>query len=285
MNHRLFASTLAVAVLGLVLAGTWGWADDGADALAQLERKVEAKPRNLEARHELGRAYYERARALLDRKQFDAYETYLGRAMDQWIAALRIAPENPSPHTWMGIVAAYQGNLDAAEQNFQNARRLSPRSPVSYTNLAQIEIYDGELTKARRYLAIARKYRAPAVIVELNESLAAWRQGDMVEARDLFESAYSLDPREVNTWDEAPVADPIESFHDFTEYCCSNPACGPYMENACHDMRLEVKRREVDAETVRQELLLEMERRRRLAEIYKRRTDLEIEIERPETTE
>jgi hypothetical protein len=121
-------------------------------------------------------------------------------------------------------------------------------------------------------------------VIDLNGALLAWRYGDLVEARDLFESAYYFDPKIVNTWDEAPVSEPIETFEDFTSYCCSNPACGPYMEEPCRKLRLEVRHRDVRAETVRRELLIEMERRRRLDEIYRDRKDLKIEVEPAEST-
>ncbi len=86
----------------------------------------------------------------------------------------------------------------------------------------------------------------------------------------------------VNTWDEAPVADPIETFEDFTRYCCWNPACGPYMENACHEQQLEVRQREIDARTLRKEMEIEMQRRHELNQIYRQRKELEIEVEEPD---
>jgi tetratricopeptide (TPR) repeat protein len=183
----------------------------------------------------------------------------------------------------MGIIAAYQSDLDGVLVSMKNARRLDPQNPIAYTNLAETYIYLGKISNARRYLKKARKMRAPPVIVEMNEVLAAWRTGDYTEARDLFDSAYGLDPEVVKVWNEAPVAEPIESFEDFTGFCCGHIACGPYMENACKKMNQDVRHRDVSAETARQELVLEMERRRALQEIYGDRRDLEIEVEKPET--
>jgi tetratricopeptide (TPR) repeat protein len=185
----------------------------------------------------------------------------------------------------MGIVLAYQSNLPQALESFKNARKLDSRNPIHYTNIAQIYIYQGELVKGRHWLGLGKRLGAPPVIVELNETLAAWRSGDLVEAEDLFETAYSLDPKQVNNWDEAPVADPIENFEDFTAYCCSNPSCGPHMEKGCRKLDLAVKEREVRDETLRKEMVLEMERRRKLQEIYRGRKDLEVEIEPPEPSD
>ena len=81
-----------------------------------------------------------------------------------------------------------------------------------------------------------------------------------------------------STWGRAWCGH-IESFHDFTAYCCSNHTCGPHMGKACERMQLAVKERRLRDETLRQELVIEMERRRKLQEIYEGRRDLQIEIE------
>jgi Flp pilus assembly protein TadD len=227
------------------------------EAVTALESAVAASPGSFEARNELGIAYYLRARKELDEERYGDYEDDLERALDQWIECLRIDPASPSPHTWMGIVAAYQGSIDSAEKDFRNAMRLAPQSWVSHTNLAQTLIYKGQLSQARHYLRKGERLRASPVVIELNLALAAWRAGDLVEARDMFDSAYRTNPEEVNIWDVAPVPEPIESFRDFTTYCCASPACGPYMEVACKQMQLEVTRREVRDETVLRELRIE----------------------------
>jgi tetratricopeptide (TPR) repeat protein len=251
-------------------------------AVVLAEQRRDRYPRDPAVRDELGEVYYKAARRALDEERFEDYERLLGLALDEWIESLRLDPTSASPHTWMGIVAAYQGDLDRALTSFHNARRLGDRSAVHYSNLAETYIYRGNLGKARRYLEKARRLGAPPVVLEITGSLAAWRSGDLVEARDLFDSAYTLNREEVNTWNEAPVSDPIESFDDFTGYCCSHVACGPYMATACTEMRHEIARRNLRDETIRRELVLEMDRRRKLEEIYRNRKDLQVEIEEPE---
>jgi tetratricopeptide (TPR) repeat protein len=249
------------------------------EAVTRLESARDRAPNSADVRNALGVAYYRRARTALDERRHEDYGQDLERALDEWVESLRIDPTSATPHTWMGIVAAYQGDADRSLRSFRNALRLAPRSWTSYTNMAQLLIYRGNLTQARRWLKKAEPLGPNPVVVDLNLALAAWRYGDLVEAQDLFDSAYSLDPAEVNTWDEAPVSDPIETFEDFARYCCSNPGCGPYMEIPCRQLQLEVRRREVRDETLRRELLIEMERRRRLNEIYRNRRDLKIEVE------
>jgi Tfp pilus assembly protein PilF len=248
---------------------------------AQLEHARDRQPHNAKIRNDLGAAYYRRARAALDAGRSQDYERDLELAMREWIESLRIDPTSSTPHTMMAIVAAYQGDLDRTLQSLANARRLAPDSWVSYTNIAQVMIYRGRSREALRWMDRAQPLRPNPAVMDLNMALHAWRDGYLDSSRKYFQRAYRLDPEVVNTWDEAPVADPIESFEDFTRYCCWNPACGPYMADACQEQQLEVRRRELDAETVRKELIIEMERRRELEKIYQQRKELKIEVERP----
>ena len=251
-------------------------------AAQELERIKAATPANFEVRLELGIVYYKLARKALDADQQEEYVSHLSKSLDEFIEAARIEPESPRPHTWMGIVIAYKDDLDGSLQSFKNALRLDPRQPVAYMNIAQLHLYLGSISRSRNWIEKAKRKGAGGVYVELLEALVAWRQGDMVEARDLFELAYGLSPEDVNTWDEAPVDEPIEGFDDFTAYCCSNHTCGPHMGKACARVQLAVKERELRAETIREELVIEMERRRKLQEIYEGRRDLTIEVESPE---
>jgi Flp pilus assembly protein TadD len=251
------------------------------EAVARLESARERDPQSAEVRDALGWVYYHRAREAFHDGRFEDYERDLERALDEWIESLRIDPTQSHPHTGMAFVAAYQGNLDSALQSFHNALRLDPQSWVMYTNLAQTHTYRGTVSRARYWLRKARPLRPSPVNVEMNLALAAWREGDLVEARDLFDSAYQLNAREVNLWaaDDVPPEDPIETFEEYAAYCCSSPGCGPYMEVRCRELQLEVRRREVRDETLRRELVIEMERRRRLNEIYRNRKDLKIDVE------
>jgi len=285
-----FSSALLVAALLLSCASGPSLRDAERDVdsgnidqgIEKLEQIAVAHPNDYDVYMELTEAYFKKARKALDEGDQAGYLRYLGKAQESVLRAAELNPDSPSPHTWMGIIAAYQSDLDRVLINMKNARRLDPRNPIAYSNLAETYIYMGKLSNARRNLKKARKLGAPPVIIEMNEVLAAWRTGDYVEARDLFDTAYGLDPQVVRVWNEAAVSEPIQSFEDFTRFCCDHVACGPYMADACQDMNHGVRERNVDAETVRQELVLEMERRRRLEKIYGSRRDLDIEVESPQ---
>lgn len=251
------------------------------EAVAKLETLAAANPGRADVQMDLGVAHFRIARKALDEGDQATYLAHIAQAQDAVLRAAEADPKSPEPHTWMGIIAAYQSDMERTLTSMKNAARLQPMSPIAHTNLAETYIYLGDLSMARRHLAKARELRAPAVYVEMNEVLAAWRTGDYVEARDIFDGAYALNPDIVKIWNEAPVAEPIDSFEDFTRFCCNHIACGPYMADACADMKHAVRERNVDAETARQELVLEMERRRRLEQIY-REKGLQIEVEPPD---
>jgi tetratricopeptide (TPR) repeat protein len=248
-------------------------------AAQKLERARDAAPRSVEIRVDLAHAYYLQAREALEGGREADYATYIEKAQNELLTAAEIDPESSDVHLWMGIILAYQNDIHGAIDSFTNAKKLAPGVWVHTTNLAETWIYAGNVARARTLLDRARKQGAPPAVIEMNEVLAAWKQGDYVEARDIFDGVYALDPSVVRNWNVAPVGERIESFGDFTKFCCDHVACGPYMANACKEMDLHVAERELQEETLRKELEMAAERRRRLKEIYDKRGDLEIKVE------
>jgi tetratricopeptide (TPR) repeat protein len=251
--------------------------------LAELERERDRRPADPERRQELGEAYYRHARRALDERDFATYEAYLGKALDEVVESARLDPESASPHIFMGIVAAYQGDIGRTFRSLANARRLAPRSWVSYTNLAEVLIYKGSPRRdVERWNTRGEKLGADPAVAELNLCLVSWRDGNLPAADRHFKRVRRLNPAVLENWHEAPISEPIESLDDLMRYCCASPACGPYLAASCEASQLEVAKREIPEEVARQELRLEMERRRKLEAIYDKRRDLEIQIEEPE---
>jgi tetratricopeptide (TPR) repeat protein len=250
--------------------------------VARFERQRDKRPNRAEHRDALGLAYYRYARAALERKEFATYEDYLQRAMREWLASLKLDPENPSPHIFMGMVSAYQGRIEETLDSMYNARQLEPGAGIHYTNIAETLIYAGRPQREiETWLERAERMAAPPAVVELNFCLLRWREGDAASAARRFATAKRLDPSVVRVWNEAPVTRPIQTFGDLADYCCGTPACGPYLKEACATSQLEVVKRELPAEVARRELVIEMERRRELERIYRQRRDLEIRVQDP----
>jgi len=254
-------------------------------AAQKLEQRRSDSPDDMETRLELADVYYQLARKSLDAGNQAAYVDYLSKAQTEILEAVRIDPTSPRPHTWLGIITAYQGDLNASSTSFKNALRLNLRERWElrggnyYSNIAHISVYQGKLGDARRYLDKGAKSGAPQDELDRIMVLAAWKENDMVEARDIFNSAVELSPAFAETWDGAPLPKPMRTFDDFAAVCCANPTCGPHMEGACKRAKQTVARRELDLDTLAQERKLEVERQQKLRDIYKRQKDIEITVE------
>jgi len=254
-------------------------------AAEKLEKARDADPDDFDTRMKLGELYYELARKAIDEDKQALYVEFLRKAQTEIIAAARIEPTAPEPHTWLGIITAYEGDLKGSETAFKNALRLAQQDPYRryggtyYSNLAHICVYKGDLQAARRYLDKAEKTGAPQDELDRISVLAAWKENDMVEARDTFNSAATLSKEFSSTWDGAPLPKKMETFEDFAAACCKNPTCGPHMEYACKRERLTVAKRELDLSTIQEQMKIERERREKLREIYQKQKDVEITIE------
>jgi tetratricopeptide (TPR) repeat protein len=255
-------------------------AHDGLEARrARLEQRLDHRPGDFTARLELAETCYQLARRFLDGGDEASYAQHIGCAQREFLEAAALRPRSPAPHLGMGIVLAYEADMPSALRSFENARRLEPDAAVHYVNMAQALTYLGRLEEAERALEQATRRAAPAPWVRLGEVLIAWRRGELARARDLFALAYSLDPAFVRSWDGAPVTAPVDSFDALAGYCCGNLSCGRHMAQACREVQLDLKRRELALHTLRLQYELERERRRRLREIYGGQTEVTIEIE------
>jgi tetratricopeptide (TPR) repeat protein len=260
-----------------------------ADAAKKLEQVRNDDPNDFDARLKLGEVYYEVARKSIDEDKQADYVEYLRKAQNEFLAAARLEPTSPRPHTWLGIITAYEGDLTGSETSFRNALRLamSDRSQrygggvggTYYSNLAHISVYKGDLPSARRYLDLATKTGAPQDEIDRISVLLSWKENDMVEARDVFNSAAELSKPFAETWDDAPLPKKMETFDDFAAVCCHNPTCGPHMESACKRERQSVAKRELELGTVQEQMKIERERRETLRQIYqKQKGEKNVEI-------
>jgi len=290
-NSRSLPALLLVAALACAPGGPVGRAQTQASAgdlegaRAELERERERRPGSADVRVALGEVYYQIARDALDRERDEArYLTFLERSVAEFVTALEIDPRDARPHFYLGVMDTYRGEIRQALRGFENARRLVPNG-LAYTNIAEIYVYLGHLHKARRWNDLGLRKGAPAGVGLFNDMLIHWREGDLRQARRDFSELRASDPEMLRTINVARLPEAPRSFEEFAGYCCSSPACGPYMKQPCHGLALEVQEREISEEAVRRELQLEMEKVRRLRKVYEQRKELEIEIEAPPARE
>jgi tetratricopeptide (TPR) repeat protein len=257
--------------------------DKPTEALAEFERLKALAPENKEIRLGVGSAHFALAKQALKEKNEETYIAELARAQDEALRAIELDPEFAGAHNLLGIIAAYRSDLDAAQQSFELARRLEPLDYSYYLNLAEVNVYRGNLVIARRYLLKARERGAPDVLVEYNETLAAWRSGDYVEARDIFDDIVELNPQAAKALIEDLGGSTEEgkpaTFEQLAQGCCQQSSCGPFMKSPCTEMKQQVASRIEKEETRKKELEMEADRAQRAAAVNDRLRELQIEVE------
>ena len=288
MTQRIFsvlAALLLLAAAGcaqqraIARAETRSEAGDLEGTRVDLERERDLHPASPDVRVALGEAYYQIARDALDREHDEArYLSFLEKSVSEFVTALEIDPQDERPHFYLAVMDTYRGELREAMRGFDNARRLQP-SGVAYTNIGEIYVYLGQLNKAQTWTDLGLKKGAPYGLGLFNDMLIAWKRGDLAEARQCFSELRATDPELLRTINAARLPQAPRRFEDFAGYCCSSPACGPYMRDACKALALDVREREISKETVLKELRIEMEKERRLRKVYEQRKELEIQIE------
>lgn len=247
-----------------------------------LEEERRLRPDSVDARIALGAVYYRLARDTLDRGGEEVrYLNYLERSVDEFVTAAELEPRHPDPHFYLAVMDVYRGDPESALRGLENTWRLR-RAGIDCTNIGEVHVYLGDLEEARRWSLRGLKQGAGAGPVTFNRMLIDWRAGRLDSARRHFELLWSQYPQMLSSINAAPLPREPDSFEEFAGYCCASPACGPYLEEACRDLGLEVSVRKISEEAVLQELRIEMEKRRRLQRIYQGRKELEIQVEEPE---
>jgi tetratricopeptide (TPR) repeat protein len=244
-----------------------------------LERERDEHPRSADVHVALGEVYYRIARDALDRERDEArYLDHLERSVGEFVTAVELDPRDDRPHFFLAMMDAYRGDAREALRGFALVKRLRPTG-IAYTNIAEIWVYLGKPDTAQEWNDLGLRKGAPYGAVLFNDMLIAWQAGDLAQARRTFARLREHHPDMLSTINAAPVPEAPRSFEDFAGYCCGSPACGPYLEDACHELSLEVQQRELSAEAARQELRIEMEKQRRLNRVYEQHKELEIERE------
>ena len=250
------------------------------EAVAEIDRLAAQTPNNYEIQLLRGEAHARAALRDLKAEQEAGYVEHLETALQSYARASSFDPRQSEPHNGIAMLMIHQQNLDGALDELRVARMLEPANPITYANLAQIYVYTGRVVRARNMIERGRKLGLHPVYAETVEMLASWRQGDLVDARDLFDMA-NQNPEEMRAFlqDDPSVPADFQTFDEMAQYCCDSPTCGPNLGDACERMELEAREREVAAETLRREREAALESQRALRQVYGGRREVEIEGE------
>lgn len=256
-----------------------------ADERDRLTSERDRDPASIEARINLGEAYYRSARESLDLEHDEErYLVFLALSVNEFLAAVELDPRDDRPHFYLAMMDTYRGDIEKSLRGFQNVLTLRP-SESARTNIAEIYVYMDEIKKARHWNSVGRLNGASTPAMLFNEMLIAWRLGDLEESERIFARLRDRHPETVRTINVARLPHPPSRFDEFARYCCRSPACGPYMREPCQGVGVTVEDRELSEAAALKELRIEIEKARRLREIYRQHKEIEIEIEGPPTSE
>jgi Flp pilus assembly protein TadD len=151
------------------------------EALQRLRELVEADPRDVGARVELG--------MLLDRTGAHA------AAVDHLEAALRGAPESVEILSALGSALTGLGRFEEAERELRRAQRIAPEDLRVRTNLAIVAFRRGLYELAEAELRWVCERAEANAIAHLYRGEALNRLGRVDEALDALKTVTRLDPR------------------------------------------------------------------------------------------
>jgi hypothetical protein len=226
-------------------------------------------------------AYYRIARAALDQGDIVTAAREFGRSEAEWLESNRLEKRSAKPHTFIGMIRAYQGEIADSVQRMFAARLVEPSDGITYANVAATLTYaGGDTQEIERWLARSASLGVRPAMIEFRRCILRWRDGDVDAAAHSFYRAIALDPDVGRYWNEALVPRPLRTFDDLTRYCCASPACGPYLKISCATARDDVDGLDLPAERALRELRREMARRRELeAKREQRELDLRLRDE------
>jgi tetratricopeptide (TPR) repeat protein len=125
-----------------------------------------------------------------------------GDAIADFLAGVRLAPDNPRMHYGVARAQAMLGNYTDAVGSYNEAIRLSPRDATFYVARAEAFIHLDQPVKARADYGTALAIKLPRTTdryyAYLGRGYASLLMADYAGAIGDLDSALSIDPRAVN---------------------------------------------------------------------------------------
>ncbi|MBF2028242.1 MAG: tetratricopeptide repeat protein [Oscillatoriales cyanobacterium C42_A2020_001] len=151
------------------------------EAIAALQKSVELEPENLSGRVLLGWTEHKAG------QQAAATTTLL--------EALQLNPFEVPTLNALGIVYLVDGKLSNAIATHAWAAMLKPNNEIAYYNLSlafeRIQQYDWAIAAAQEAAKLEPSNPHPPVA----QAIAHWGNGEVQQAKELFQQAIALDPR------------------------------------------------------------------------------------------
>ena len=115
-------------------------------------------------------------------------------AVQQFEAALRLAPRDAELHDNLGVTLGHAGRTAEAIEQFEAALRLRPDFPVAHSNLGNALLQSGRVAEAIRQYEQALRLRPDYAEAEYNLGGVLDQSGQIADALRHYEAAVRLKP-------------------------------------------------------------------------------------------
>ena len=166
------------------------------DPASYWERALELDPTDSRSNNALGRL-------LLRRGDFTRAETLFRTAIET-LTRYNFNPYDGEPHYHLGLALMYQGRYDEAYDSFYKSTWCYTQRSAGYFSVAQIDMRRGEFAKAVEHLDRALVTNAHHHEALALKAAALRYLGDVESARQVLDSALTLDP--LNHWAHGELA-------------------------------------------------------------------------------
>ncbi len=149
------------------------------DAAKEFRKAVDADPKDVTARVDLGLAYYEAGK--------------LGVALDTFDKVIKLAPNDRRGYNYIGLIYASMGLYDEAAGAFTRLTELDPKNADAYSNLGSAYYRKGDTVKSIEVFKKALSINPYSPIALRNLGVAYSAEGKWPEAIDALADARTVD--------------------------------------------------------------------------------------------
>ena len=190
--------------------------------LGELDKAIEDFNKAIEIDRKFEQAYFNRAGALIDKKDFPAaaadleqirtaygdssnyylkwgdlksHQGYYDQALAEYDRSLILRPENVQALVNRGVVYFSKRNFVAAQRDFEKALKLDPQHPLAYNNLALIFARNNQPDQALKFIDRALDFDAVNPIYLNNKGYILLLRNQPEEAKKLIDQSLNKAPQ------------------------------------------------------------------------------------------
>ena len=179
-RSRAACGAVAILVLAVLTGCAWRQTSFWRDSEMLWTHTLACTPPNSVARHALGNTFLGRGQ--------------IGKAIEQYEAAISIDPDYAMAHYNLGVALASMGRLDEAIAQYQEAVHLRPDDAVAHNNLGNALLIRGQIEKGLSHCQEALRIDPELAEAHYNVGNVHYFRGHVDEAIAEYRKALQINP-------------------------------------------------------------------------------------------